>query len=255
MTQASDEIIERIKKILDRSKDPNAPAGEVEAALAAAKRLMEKYSVALDEVLTREQSARDSAFESMVDEEAYARSGSVDEWDKQVACAVCKVCDIAFYNRWEYRDNKRGNPARMHVIKFYGLPRDVAVGKYLYMELLATMRAMYRLRFGKDMSESRSYWLGFSQRLLQRAIEETTKPPPISDPAATTANAIVLVKGNLLDRYAEKLGLAPGRRRGGGRRDGVSTAYTTGHADGGKVSLSTNGIGGGRSAPAPKLLP
>jgi hypothetical protein len=254
MSQASDDIIERIRKILDRSKDPGAPAGEVEAALSAAKRLMEKYSVAMDEVLLREQSARDSAYESMVDEEAYQRSGSIDQWDKQVARAVCMVCDIKFYDTWDNRNNKRGKVATVHILKFYGLPRDVAVGKYLYMELLATMRAMYRLRYGRDKSEERSYFIGFSERLMTRALEEVqkAKAAPIASETGT-ANAIVLVKDGLLKRYAEKLGLAPGRRSRG-YSGKISGAFNQGKEDGGKVSLSTNGIGASRSAPAPKLL-
>lgn len=202
-----DVIINRIRKILERSKDPNAPEGEVETALAMAEKLMQKYNIDEHQVLLSSDAARRTAYETITEAMAYQRANKIDQWDMTLAWVCNCVCGTKFFLRHPYATNTRGKVGPVEQIHFYGFPRDVAVAQALFMELLATMRAMARLRLGRNMdkADERSYCTGFSSRLHSRAnqIKKDRDEAPAGSEEAT-AGAIVLAKDTLLERYAEE---------------------------------------------------
>lgn len=248
--KTKEQVIEQIRKLMNYARDGSASEGEVENALGHAKRLMSKFDVEEHEILPKSESAQKAAYESIIELDAYDRAGGINPWDRSLLNALCQMFDTRMYTQSryyrrnpdgtigeEFRD-RHGKWQDREFAVVYGLPRDVEVTIALYRELLPTMRTMLRFRYPRDWRKLEgSYCEGFVDRIYTRAREAKS----YAKHSETTA--IVLVKDQLVARYAEEKLNLRSRRGGGGRREIDGGAYAAGSTDGSRVSLGTNGIG------------
>jgi hypothetical protein len=150
-------------------------------------------------------------YDTVLDERAYYRKSFKGiEFFHDLAYAVSYVTDTCWFMRSELLKSKRGTHDEWcRTIRFYGLPRDVAVALSLYQEMVVTVHTLARLNCGKGSwtLSHNSYAQGLCNRLYYRglAMKKATEEGQGSDDAGK-AGAIVLSKTTLLDRYAwEKL--------------------------------------------------
>lgn len=248
-TQAA---IDRIRKLIKHAQGEGATEAELDSYMAKARKIMEEFNLD-DKAIAESEVAKDTAYDSMKYERGFSRSGSLWQGDTDLAYVVGVVCGTRHFTGFRNTSDdgrvyygRTGRVQTRHFIMWYGMPRDVAVSMALYAELKATVETMAAFRgYGSSgMNQAfRSYYLGFVNRLWQKANEQKNQSTVES---GTTA--IVLVKDGLLKRFAkDKLNLSRSKSRG--TTIGDSTAYATGNADGRDVHLGTNGISGQKSRP------
>lgn len=178
---ADQEIIERIQKLLRHAAgEGHHSEQEVESAMRLARKLMEKHNIEEAEVYAHR--PEDVRVEGAI---AYEVNYSLNYQDRILAT----VCEVLF--------DVRGLIHGRGTIRFYGVPRDVAVACATYRELQTTMRALARLRYGSRWYKPhRDYCVGFVGRLHERAKEIVRSS---KTEAGTTA--IVLVKNTIVDKW------------------------------------------------------
>jgi hypothetical protein len=226
-------IVNRIKKLMAYASDGSATEAEVEAATGRVRKLMDEWNIAHSEISTNHDAA-ETAYQSIIEVSCFDRANAVPKFFRRLAHVPDKICDTSHYLD-SRADPKKPGKTREHVV-YYGLPRDVEVAVALFRELLATCHAMTWFRCGKEGwgADHNSYAMGFADRLLERA-----KAQLAASQVACNTTAIVLVKGNLLKRYHDKIGLSPMRSRAGRMSGGK---YDQGYSDGAGVSLGVNQI-------------
>lgn len=246
MKEIPPELLERIKKMMRLAEDKGASEGEVDNALRFAKKIMAEYDLSEADIILDE--ARPDAINDVVEMDLVAQAGDIHEIEKVMARVIDVVCSTKHYFTSKYVPGPKGRPSFKRVAVLYGMARDVAVGKYLFVELMVTLRAMARNHFGKGWSDThRSYGKGFAMRLHERALAMK------HEPVVGSSTAIVLAKDALLNRYAnEKLNLVVGRAKK--FRMGDAAAYAKGGSDANNISLSTNGIHGSKGGQGCRTL-
>lgn len=247
---ARDAIINRIRKILSKVNHEggatDTPEAEIEASLAMARKLMDKFNIEETEVLSSD-SGKKTFADELTKKEIFSRAGKIDIHDVKLARVIVNLFDIRYYlsdKDVKTEEPRTGRPLgtwqRRELLFFYGHPRDIDVGKALYLELLATMRAMARFRCGKGkwIRDHVSYCEGFVDNLISRSAELKRKS---QDAAAANTTAIVLAKEQIIKDYGKQtLGLVPGRSRS--YKQDLTGAYSDGYKDGNNVSLSSTGL-------------
>lgn len=236
-----DRIIERIQKLLRLANNDAASEGEIENAMAFARKLMDEYDIAEHSIILEESDEKLST--RVADEVLYATRKIALPRVRDLAQAAANVCDCRLY----YSQNMVREAWR-HTIRIYGLEHDVAVAHAMFKELCVSMRALARMLYGtKRTSEHCGYEQGFADRVLTRSyrIADERRPEEV-DGDPSTCTAIVLRKDVALDRYRDSLRLKPMKGLQGSRATaGSAGAYDRGWDDGGKASLDSNQIAGG----------
>ena len=228
-----EQVLKKIRKLLELANPDKQSAdtlGEVEAAMKAARRLMDKYDIEENDIRLDEPEA---AAGSVVEQEAQQRKGRVEVFDRDLACAVAELCEIGVYVATS-RHRQR--------LIFYGFPRDVEVAKALHKQLRMTARTMARLVLQRTSwsREHTDYCLGFANAVYLRAARAKADVREETNNEQTTA--LALLKASSIEQYAkENLSLEKIRSRRH-LRDLNDEAYQAGQRDGNNVSLSTNGI-------------
>lgn len=233
----SDKIIGRIKKLLRLANNDAASEGEIENAMAFAKKLMDQYNLEEQAILIEE--TDEQVASKVVEEVMFAMKGTIYPQLRNLIGASAILCGCRiYYDDYHYIDGKR-----KRAIMIYGQPHDVAVARAMFKELRASMNTLVYINYGRKHSiEQSSYRKGFSQRILSRARELNGKRDRTKTPEASTCTAIVLKKDVALDIFAKGLGLVPKRFRTG--KISSYGAYDKGWDDGRNVSLDTNQVGG-----------
>lgn len=253
-------ILETIGKLLALANNDGATEGEVKAALNRVAHLAQKHNVS-DIEIERAQRADGShgvrirvVVGDLVDEIAY-RAKNLTRWDKWLGCAVADASTTGVYLSWS---------SGQRVIRFYGLPQDVAVARALFDYARAAMTRCAR-KWAKGQREDgrpyvqgggvevRTYKDGFCAGLCdatkaQRAAARTNRIERLEAPAdGGTCTAVVLVadvqeaKETALVAKGTALGLKKARRTGA-RSWGGQDAYGAGRAAGASTSLSRGTI-------------
>lgn len=236
-------IIDLIEKLTRRAKCDASSEAEVAMAINTARKLMDEYNVSDADLFANEESA-DNLYESMTQADAAESAGTkVDKLHQIIAGAVDAVCDTRHYYRNWVRENPKYDPTKVRSyqyqdrcsIKYFGLPRDVAVALYLHEQLWVTVKTMSRVRVGKGWGKEHwDYCRGFVYMLRERARAARNNTP-------SDSKAVVLSKDTLLQKYEEnKLDLVYKKPRGFTIND--PTRFNQGRQDAKDVNLSTNGL-------------
>lgn len=228
-------VLEQIKKCFALAGG-STNEGEVEAALAAARRLMDKYDVSEAEVqlkATREENAT-----KVVETEGFKRAGSLEAMDMMLAQGVATLCHCVGMRLI----NKMLGEERMI---FIGFQRDTAIAAALCEQLRIVMRSLARGKLGKKWSSAHvQYCYGFATRIFYRAQDLVRTSAP-------NTGAIVLCKSDAIAAYRDQKykSVKPGKPV----KINDSEAYLKGYSDGGNVALTTNSLEGGSDANVPAV--
>lgn len=112
-SEANQAVIDRIRKLLQHaSAEGHHSEGEVESALNLARKLMEKHNIEEGAVLASQETARQSAYDTVKEEDVVSRVGAVPTWLKNIARATCNICDTNWYSIEKAERDKLGNFVR-----------------------------------------------------------------------------------------------------------------------------------------------
>lgn len=213
--------IARIRKLMRYASDPNASEGEIENAMGHARRLMDEFHLDQAAVAEEPEDAPGMA------EVGYCKT--IERTKREMARVPCLLCDVecvVINNRLE----------KSKSLAFVGLPRNIAVARALYAELLESLNRWAKRTTGETSGpQHRSYCHGFILRLVQRAMAAKRQSA-----AVPCINAIVVASDSAARKAKAALKPRPARLP----KINISEIdyFARGHMDGNRVSLSKNGL-------------
>lgn len=221
------DIKAKIAKLLAMADPKNgATEGEIQAAMAAAMRLMEKFNISASEFA--ENGTIKIEHTDFVKCKVFERS-QVDPWHLAIANAVAKMCAGKIIKDTEYPLPSR--KAR-HIFWLVALPNDVELYKLFYSWIDAQMRCF--ARYDKQITtriERDSFYYGFSIRIAQRIMSEMNLAKERAtlehDSDAAKSQLVFVGKTQLLTKAAEHH-FGALKYSSGPRRSVDSSAYKRG---------------------------
>jgi hypothetical protein len=223
----TDSIVDKIKKLLALA-DGNQNEHEREVAMQFAMDLLAKHNLTMLHV-------QSSMLDLKTDE--VKADFKLEPWVRMVLKAACKLYYTEYYMTVSY--NSRGQKERTPI--FVGTQENIAVTIDMSAWLLDSIR-LESNRLYKHNFERRSFRLGASHRILERAIEMLEAEKTVQ---ATSTGTSLMVLRNQLERnnqeHLDKLKLNPFRGRSTYSDRG---AYVDGQKYGGKVVLRQDGVKG-----------
>ncbi len=230
---ASTEVLDRITKLMVLANDAGATQAEAAAALGRVQHLMQKFQISDATVEARQRPdgtwCADPQVEADDIEDRVAwRARALSRWDGGLALAIAAATGTRSY---------RAVGGGEQTIKFFGLPRDLAVAVELYAWARAKLSQSVRLycrgqrRAGSpwvnaSSVEARSFKDGFCQSLLaqaqagadhaadrERGTEVDVPGPDGPVVALVPMGALAEVRDRALDHFADSLRLRPSRSR------------------------------------------
>jgi hypothetical protein len=218
------EIAERIAKLLALSSDKAATEGEARAAALAARRLMDRHEIGIEEV----EAAAGRSRQEVVEEPLLRSARRLSMPDEMIVDACCTLVDCCYYfeRLWD---------CCRYVV--YGRRSRVAVAVAMVGALRKSCRAAARaVPAGK---RRRHFSLGWSTAVLARARKAAEAKVTTGEMAAE--NRAALVRTCELERHAAGMNLSasPDRRTKIGR---PTQAHLSGYHAGSRESLRTDGL-------------
>ncbi len=214
-----DNVIRKIQAAL-KLADGTTNEGEMQAALQAAHRLLEKYNLSMTDVELK----RDIEEMVTVSAEEFTRTY---RWIWDITKAIDLLCNTESFRTgggWSFK---------MH---FCGTQTDVAAATSMFSFLYETIQKMGKAAKYPGIKERNSYCNGVGCRVRQRAHEFNRNQ--LQQPEGQTTYAIVHVKRDAVQKY-----VADNYRICNVKSPAVSKdrlAYAHGYHDGKKVPLSVN---------------
>lgn len=144
-----------------------------------------------------------------------------EDW-RRCLVAVQDLCHLRSYYRKSHEDDLGiGIPVAMLKVKFFGFPLDVQMGIAMCEIVVGALNAqttMYgetlRAKRSKRKVALQSFRIGMAERLAERIVEITPRPPQ-----GSTGNNLIVLKDQLVnDQWAQYLRDA-GLKLGSGRPD------------------------------------
>jgi hypothetical protein len=248
------DILEKIRKLLNTAKDAAATPAEAETALRLAIKLQASNGITDIQIRSHIQGADNKADGIKIDvsaikERTILTTGRMGRWDLWIATAVGIASRSKIYIVQVGRREKE--------IRAYGLPTDLEVCKALFdyaFEVAERLRKFYcavkAIEFGGKAGKA---WMdGFCLGLQEAARKEVEEQKTLKELTNVVANsgALIVVSAIQLDQarikaqtqYArEKLNLR-GTVGVAAPRTGESS-YSAGHRSGASQNLSRNTIG------------
>jgi len=227
-------VIDRIIKLFNLGDERrNDNESEIMAAVTRAKQLMAEHNIAMAEVAQATDRTKAEQIRVAVEEhDAYTiKGGRFATYDNYIAFATDEICGTKNFLR-KTCSYEGGRSVSYISRRFVGDAMDAAVAAKLFMILLTDMRKAARRRYGLGWSLTHtSYCDGYGSRIWERSRHELQLTP-----AQTQCVALVLRrKEEAIGDYFAEIGVRPGRRSRGQRRDG--SAMAVGRMDGNLVNL------------------
>lgn len=227
------EILSKIKACLNlASSKANTTESEMATALGMAKRLMARYNLSEAEVIAHDPTAA----EASVDEVTLVTRLNPHAYEQHLSM-VCK--DLFSVEPLLFGTTVNGKPRR--VIKFYGLPTDIAVASAAYTLLRDEINKM-ALDCGFEGTQRDQWRVGVVHRLRMRAKDMATG---LSKEEENQCRGLMVVKNQMIKAHIDK---SVGKVRAAKTRTSVNDAYRAGMQDGNKINLDFSNKVGGSSA-------
>jgi len=236
---APQEILAKIKKLLNLANAPSATEGEAAAAAGRAQALMTKYQIE-DAMLDLEENKEEP--ENIRDwEDPLDSSNRLPSWRAQLAMAIAAVNSCKIY---------RNGPH----LKIIGEQRDAQSVRYMYAFLTREITKLSMKYAGNGRTWTNNWRHGVVDTLRMRlreaqkkAMEELYQEHHSTGTSLMVLdNAVAVVERRkaAVEVIGQKLGL---RSRGGSKFWGDSGARAQGRQDGKRINLGGGGarIGGG----------
>jgi hypothetical protein len=250
-----------IRQLLNLAGDGAAAQGEIDNAMRFAAKLMEQHqlrdedlSEADDVIINLERAEMGSASQA-------TGTTTLATWEGQAAMFVCQlVGGVKCYREHAsvvrnaagiVQMDAKGNPLVRPKITFYGVAEDVEIARQVYGELLVTIAAMARLKWGGVYrGDGREYCDGFVSGLMSQLKNDRAEAKQLASTSGGTALVAIETRGAIVERkeamaddwikktFGVKLGA--GRRGGGGRTHYNGNARADGRNDGAKHSPNTD---------------
>lgn len=255
-----------VRKLLATAGDDAATEGEIDNALAMARRIMLKHNFGEGDIPKEPHELARELENTKYDQKAcYSFSQGLTEWEISLIWAICELMGtVKWYIGGKHVEkrtragviqrNKDGSPKLATLYYLYGPDRDVAEAVELIYEWQEITVAMSRMKYGGFVrGAGRSYANGFCMALhskVKNLRKEETQQAAIPGPqdAPRSSTALILVQSNELMRMRKerasewlerecgiKLGKG-GSRSSSGSFDGE--AYHSGRTDGGRADLT-----------------
>lgn len=250
-----DSVREKIRKLLNLSKDDAAATGEAENALRFARKLMLQHNI--DESELKKTDTSKLAFAR---EMATTSGTNMSEWETWLASAIVELIGTIGCYRAGYVDRRDENgeivwnnvlnkPQLNIQLCFYGPAQDAADAKMLWEEWTVIIVSLGRMKFGGALKGAgRSYCTGFARALLAKVreikAEEIRKAQEARASGGTglmVINALALMadKKNAAKAWLAKEQQVRLQKRSTNRGSAHDpNAYHAGAADGQKANFS-----------------
>lgn len=245
-------MMRRIKKLLNIANDNRADPNEAAAAAAMAERIMRKHQIELGDVLLQDLNKMDS----MATEETIATAKTngtpvkrVPSWASRMAVLVRELYDCGAIVV-TMADGQKG-------IRFYGYKQDVQLCRWMFDFLVdTTNRAvreyhttdLYKIEGRKGSNDYRNGFVAAVMENLRHQIEQ--KKQDLAADASSTGRELVVAKKNAV---ANHFGDGIFNTRRTTTRTRISDSNTAGHRDGSGVNVGRRVVTGASST-GPVLL-
>ena len=184
---APDSVIEQLQKVLALTNSPIA--GEAEAAMLMATKLMEKYNLSLEEVKGKDFS------KSTVTHEQYVASNKKEPWKSTL---------LAIIARYNYGTVLNYPKDRRTLTAIIAEPHNILAIKYMYEYLVKAVTKLYKAEVKEHFYPgekgwakwARDYGEGFNRGLADRLRK-------MRETATAEVTAMVLVKSTDVDNYTK----------------------------------------------------
>ena len=254
---ADSDIIRKIKKALAIAQDNAASDGEIQAAMNAVQKMMDRHHLTEDD-LTHEPVDDYAAVDAANFNQIRAWIGrKVFYWESYLAQFVSKFVGVPLYvdnNLQIARQygsgfmllDSDGEPQKVKSFVFYGVAEDALIAKELYDELRLIIRTLAYGKYGTAyQGDGGRYAEGFVSGLFSQ-LEEQTKIRRIEAAGNSTAMVLIARQTDLV-QYKERKAKdwlkaeANIKLRKGGRTSGASGSYgafSDGRTDGSNAEVS-----------------
>lgn len=246
-----------IRQLLNLANDDAAAKGEIENAMRFAAKLMEQHQLSDEDLSEVDDILLNLERAEMKCEAAHAESTKMTFWEGQAAMFACQLVGGVKCYRERAKtvrnsvgivqlDPKTGRVLQRPSLVFYGVAEDVELARQVYSELVVTIAAMARLKYGGVFQgDGRQYCEGFTAGLHSQLKNDSAQA--LLAARTTGGNALVAVQGraaiverkeSLADKFITKeLGVKIG---GGGTsyRSNGGSAYGDGRSDGSRHNAS-----------------
>lgn len=222
------DIIDKLEKLMRRTKENGCSEAEIEQAIAFARRLMDKHNIEMSEVLSASNKELNI---NEITEECVRTHSKTDRHEISILHTVCNVCDVKAYFIKDRILNKNMKFKDQYKFMVFGFPNDVLAAKILYSELLIASLAMTRHRLGTGWSLQHKYYCnGFCAGLYQKSkdLKQNAGQGSTNQSACT---ALIRIKDQLIRQYEDGLN-AKTRRSGRAPKAGENGEYYQGLNDG-----------------------
>lgn len=239
-------MMRRIKKLLNIANDKRADPNEAAAAAAMAERIMRKHQIELGDVLLQELNQSDS----MATEETIATAKTngtpvkrVPAWASRMAVLVRDLYDCGAVVVTT-KDGQAG-------IRFYGYKQDVQMCRWMFDFLVdTTNRAvreyhktdLYRIEGRKGSNDYRNGFVAAIMESLRQQIEQ--KKQDLAADESSTGRDLVVAKKNAV---ANHFGGGIFGTRSTRTRTRISDSNMAGHIDGSGVNVGRRVVEGSSS--------
>jgi hypothetical protein len=231
MTEAQKEIALKIRALLAKTVDKGCTEAEAMMAATKAKELMDKYQIDMSEADIEE--------EGFVRGTAEADMGRKFNVQDHLCGSIAKYCEVKV---WLTHVSTR----KTRVV-FFGLRSDVEFANWLLKGLEAFVWQKAD-DYGGLYYDKRNFAMGCCNRIAERLREEVKAREARNVTMTDTGKSLIVVKGQIVEREFNKLGLRLGRgSRGSYNRGGSPEARSAGYAAGNGASFGRPMSGGSKS--------
>jgi hypothetical protein len=265
MSTNLEEIKIRIRKMLNLAGDAGAAQGEIDNALRFARKLMETHNLSEEDCKAgrAEERLLDLERAEMGKAEVFMGGYKTSDWELRAASFACAFVGGVKYYYTEgiiyrkngvvevsTRGNRMGQPMKKTRVTFYGIAEDVAIATEIYNELIVTIAAMAKLKWGGVFrGPGVNYCNGFMGGLWEKFYADRDSQAKIAAKAPASTGLIVLEqnrealikrKTELAVKFGEEgLGLhLVGGSRGRSGAGYNSEAHASGRSDGRSYGVS-----------------
>ena len=222
-------VRETIQKMLRLAEDPAAQQGEIDNAMRFVNKLMAEHQLTQEDIELGKTDEKVLDLEKKEMGRQFAMFGSNKrcEWEFSAASFACHVVGgVKYYIGPEqiWRDpatgavklKYNGKPNTKPTAAFYGIAEDVELARQVFLELIMTISALAKLKWGGIYrGPGREYCEGFMEGMWSNYYADMAKQKQLAKTSSSTAlvaidsrNAIVTKKLELAKHFAKNgLGL------------------------------------------------
>jgi len=274
-----EKVKDTVRKLLNLANNGAAAEGEIANAMRFAAKLMEQHQLTEEEVKLNKVDEKILDLENQTFAELKGWFGGYKfcEWESNAASFACAfVGGVKWYYREDVVERDENGIAKCwpawygHKVKtkvqvtFYGIEEDVAIAFAVYNEILMTVAAMAKLKYGGVYrGPGRNYCEGFVSGIWSKWYSDQDNQRKIAHQQTSNCTALAVIDSRKLivqrkeelaiQWLSEKRGLKLGKGRARSSSGSYNReAHNEGYTDGKNYTTSSSG-GTNKAIRYPKL--